>query len=112
MEFVMQLFFNIVNYGRKNERNLFCCFLFFHIFVSIFLFIVANTEHLSSLHDGMGIWNFARDSSKYHQEALKLVAHLQRHEWAEWWNLYRNHLNVKIISLTYLITGYHVPITY
>ena len=112
MEFVMQFFFNTLNYCRKNERNLFFCFLFFHIFVSTFLSFLAHSEHLSSLHDGMGVWYFALDSGKYHQEALNLVTHLQRHEWAEWWNLYRNHLNVKIISLTYLITGYHVPITY
>ena len=108
----MQFFFNTLNYCRKNERNLFFCFLFFHIFVSTFLSFLAHSEHLSSLHDGMGVWYFALDSGKYHQEALNLVTHLQRHEWAEWWNLYRNHLNVKIISLTYLITGYHVPITY
>ncbi len=108
----MQLFFNTLNYCRKNERNLFFCFLFFHIFVSIFLFVLAHTEHLSSLHDGMGLWYFALDSGKYHKEALDLVTHLQRHEWSEWWNSYANHPNVKIISLTYLITGYHVPIAY
>jgi len=108
----MQLFFNTLNYCRKNERNLFFCFLFFHIFVSIFLFIVANTEHLSSLHNGMGIWYFALDSGKYHLEALNLITHLQSHEWSEWWALYPEHHHVKIISLTYLITGYHVPISF
>ena len=60
----------------------------------------------------MGIWYFALDSSKYHLEALELLTHLERHEWSEWWGLYSDHQHVKIISLTYLITGYHVPISF
>ena len=87
MEFVMQPLLNILNYCRKNERNMVFYLLFFHIFVGIFLFIVANSEHLSSMHDGLGFWHFARDSAKYHEEALNLVAHLRRHEWSEWLNL-------------------------
>ncbi|MDB4140319.1 hypothetical protein N9746_07430 [Candidatus Thioglobus sp.] len=60
----------------------------------------------------MGIWYFALDSGKYHQEALNLITHLQSHEWSEGWALYPEHQHVKIISLTYLITGYHEPISF
>ena len=108
----MWIFSNIVNQCRENEKRMFVYLLFFHIFVSVFLFITANTEYFSSLHNGEGLWNFAMDSTLYHKESLNSIVHLQNSEWQEWWQLYPNHGHVRLISFIYWITGYHIPIAY
>jgi hypothetical protein len=108
----MWIFSNIVNQCRENEKRMFVYLLFFHIFVSVFLFITANTEYFSSLHNGEGLWNFAMDSTLYHKESLNSIVYLQNSEWQEWWQLYPNHRHVRLISFIYWITGYHIPIAY
>ena len=108
----MIYFSTIANYCMENKRSTFVFLLLFHIIISVILFGVANTEYFSSLHNGEGIWNFARDSKKYHNEALDLIPYIEKSAWSDWWSLYPNHQNVKLISLTYWLTGYHSPISY
>ena len=108
----MVFFPTIVNYCMENKRSMFVFLLFFHVVISVILFSLANTEYFSSLHNGEGLWNFARDSTKYHNEALHLVTHIEKSAWYEWWYLYPHHQNVKLISLTYWLTGYHSPISF
>ena len=109
---MMIYFSSIVNYCLENKRNMFVFLLFFHVFISVILFNVANTEYLSSLHNGYGLWNFAQDSNKYHDEALNLIPYLEKSAWSDWWHLYPDHHHVKVISLIYWITGIHSPISF
>jgi len=96
----------------KNKRSMFVFLLLFHIIISITLFSAANTEYFSSLHNGEGLWNFARDSTLYHEEALNLVTYIEKSAWFDWWYLYPDHQHIKLISLVYWITGYHSPIAF
>ena len=108
----MIYFSTIVNYCLENKRNMFVFLLFFHVVISVILFSLANTEYFSGLHSGEGLWNFARDSNKYHNEALDLIKYIEKSAWSDWWYLYANHQNVKLISLTYWLTGHHSPISF
>ncbi len=106
------MLFIIMNFWKDNERSVFFYLFLFHIIVSVFLFVLANTEYLSSLHNGEGLWNFAIDSTLYHKEALNSIAYLQNSDWLNWWQLYPNHQHVRIISLIYWVTGYYEPIAF
>ncbi len=86
--------------------------LSFHIFVSVIFSLVAYSSIASHLHDGNGLWNFAKDSTLYHKEAIHLVQLINESHWLEWWKLYPYHLNVKLISLIYWVTGYSLPIMF
>ena len=108
----MIYFSTIANYCMENKRRMFVFLLLFHIIISVTLFSVANTEYLSSLHNGEGLWHFARDSNLYHKEAINLTAYIENSAWFDWWYLYPDHLHVKVISLIYWLTGYHSPISY
>ena len=74
----MIYFSTIVNYCLENKRNMFVFLLFFHVVISVILFSLANTEYFSSLHNGEGLWNFARDSRKYHKEAINLITYIEK----------------------------------
>ena len=98
----------------ENKRSMFVFLLLFHIIISVILFSVANTEYFSSLHNGEGLWNFARDSTLYHREALILVTYLENSAWVDWWQMPNKTklMHIQVISLIYWITGYHSPITF
>ena len=108
----MIYFFTIANYCRENKRSMFLFLLLFHIVISVTLFSIANTEYLSSLHNGEGLWNFTRDSTYYHKEVLNLVTYIEKSQWFAWWYSYLNHSHLKVASLIYWITGYHSPIVF
>ena len=108
----MKIATRISNYQEENERLVFAYLLFFHVFVGIFLYFIAHTEYLSSLHNGEGFWHFAKDANLYHKEALNLVEYMHKSEWANWWKLYPDHQNVKIISLVYWVTNYQESIIF
>ena len=100
------------NFWKDNEKSMFLYLFLFHVIISVSLFIVANTEYLSSLHNGEGLWNFAVDSTLYHKEALNSIIYLENSEWLSWWQLYQDHQHVRIISLVYWLTGYYEPIIF
>ena len=108
----MIYFSTIVNYCMENKRSMFVFLLFFHVVISVIIFNIANTEYFSSLHNGEGIWNFATDSTKYHNEALNAITYIEKSAWSDWWFLYPDHQQVKVISLIYWLTGYHSPISF
>ena len=98
----------------ENKRGMFVFLLLFHIIISVILFSIANTEYFSSLHNGEGLWNFARDSTLYHKEALTLVTYLENSAWVDWWHIptYTKVMHIQVVSLMYWITGYHSPIVF
>ena len=104
---------NDINNYIKNRLFLSLFILMsFHAVIAIVFFVIANSEHLSHLHNGAGIWNFARDATLYHKESIDMVSLLRNYEWIAWWLSYPYHQNVKLISLTYWLTGYSVPISF
>ena len=107
------LMFN--NFFQKIESRpvlTFCLLLIFHALVTIILFVIANSEYLSHLHNGQGFWNFSRDSTLYHQEAINASTLLHNSQWLDWWSSYRLHQHVKWIALVYWATGYEAPILF
>ena len=90
----------------------FCLLLVFHALVAIILFVIANSEYLSHLHNGQGYWNFSRDSTLYHQEAINASTFLHNSQWLDWWSSYPLHQHVKWIALVYWTTGYEAPILF
>ena len=107
------LMFN--NFFQKIESRpvlTFCLLLIFHALVAIILFVVANSEYLSHLHNGQGFWYFAIDSTLYHQEASNSTTFLRNSQWLDWWSSYGRHQHVKWIALVYWATGYEAPILF
>ena len=107
------LMFN--NFFQKIESRpvlTFCLLLIFHALVAIILFVVANSEYLSNLHNGQGFWNFSRDSILYHQEAINASTFLRNSQWFDWWSSYGRHQHVKWIALVYWATGHEALISF
>ena len=107
------LMFN--NFFQKIESRpvlTFCLLLIFHALVAIILFVIANSEYLSHLHNGQGFWYFAIDSTLYHQEAINSTTFLSNSQWLDWWSSYGRHKHVKWIALVYWATGYEAPILF
>jgi len=107
------LMFN--NFFQKIESRpvlIFCLLLIFHALVAIILFVIANSEYLSNLHNGQGFWYFAIDSTLYHQEASNSTTFLRNSQWLDWWSSYELHEQVKLIALVYWATGYEAPISF
>jgi len=108
----MTLFYNVTAKIENNKLLLVFLLFVFHVCLATGLFLIANSEYVSHLHNGEGFWNFARDSIKYHKESLESLVFLQESRWVEWWYSYDIHHNVKLISLVYWFTGYNVPISF
>ena len=107
------LMFN--NFFQKIESRpvlTFCRLLIFHALVAIILFVVANSEYLSNLHNGQGFWYFAIDSTLYHQEAINSTTFLRNSQWLDWWSAYELHQHVKWIALVYWATGHEALISF
>ena len=103
------------NFFQKIESRpvlTFCLLLIFHALVAIILFVIANSENLSHLHNGQGFWYFAIDSTLYHQEAINSTTFLRNSQWLDWWSSYGRHQHVKWIALVYWATGYESPILF
>ncbi|MBT6134715.1 MAG: hypothetical protein HOH49_04570 [Kordiimonadaceae bacterium] len=103
------------NFFQKIESRpvlTFCLLLIFHALLAIILFVVANSEYLSNLHNGQGFWNFSKDSTLYHLEASNASIFLRNSQWLDWWSAYGGHQHVKLISLVYWTTGHETPISF
>ena len=83
-----------------------------HIGISGVLAIISNTDFLDHLHNSQGLWNFAPDSNLYHSEAVYQLEFLKNHEWIEWLYSFPSHKNVKLISLSYWISGHSNPFSF
>ena len=86
--------------------------IFFHIAFSGFLALIASSDFLSHLHNGEGFWNFAKDSTLYHKEAIIQLQYLKDSDWVRWFLSFPDHQNVKLISLSYWVSGYSIPFSY
>ncbi|MBT4709314.1 MAG: hypothetical protein HOB81_03525 [Flavobacteriaceae bacterium] len=93
---------------KINEKTVlvFIVLIAFHLFIASSLFLISNSEFLSSQHYGNGFWKFAADSILYHNEVIDSLAFLEKSQWGLWWNAYSSHAHVKYISLIYWLTGY------
>ena len=132
MRNLMNYFSNFSNYCMENKNRVFIFLIFFHILCTLSLFILANTEYLSSLHFNTHttniwtdyrvkadidythaiFWKFAADSFIYHIEAINAVDYIEKSLWVDWLEMYPHHQHVKLISILYWITGYHSPLVY
>ena len=90
-----------------NKKFIYFLLFFFHISFSWLVYSIANSDLLTHLHNGEGIWHFASDADLYRQEGLVQLEYLLKSDWWAWLASYNNHLNVKLISLSYWITGNH-----
>ena len=96
---------------RKNIWIYLLLFLF-HILVTGFITFISNSDYLTSLHNGRGFWNITGDSSIYHREALTQLGYLSNYEWLNWFKSFAAHQNVKVISLSYWVTGFSHPLSF
>ena len=61
---------------KYRPLHIFLLFYFFHLFLSVCLFLLANTNILMSMHNGEGIWNLYPDVSSYHEQALRVYNYI------------------------------------
>jgi len=94
-----------------DKKIIYLLLFLFHILFSWTLNSIAYSDFLSNLHNGEGFWFFAVDSIKYHNEAINQLEYLKNSDWISWFNSYKNHVNVKVISLSYWILGNPSPIS-
>ena len=94
-----------------DKKIIYLLLFLFHIALSWTFNSIAYSDFLSNLHNGEGFWFFAADSIKYHNEAIIQLEYLKNSDWISWLNSYKNHVNVKIISLSYWIFGNPNPIS-
>jgi len=94
-----------------DKKIIYLVLFFFHIALSWTFNSIAHSDFLANLHNGEGFWFFAVDSIKYHNEALIQLEYLKNSDWVTWFNSYTNHSNVKVISLSYWISGNPNPIS-
>ena len=117
-ELALNLFSLVAIYFSKNTRNLFLFLLFFHFIVSATLYYIAHTDFLAVFHTvstpdlNEGFWNFSKDSTKYHLEALSIVSFINNGLWYEFLYEFPSHHHVKLIGFIYWITGLNLPITF
>ena len=97
--------------ASKNTSIYLSLFLF-HILVTGFVTFIANSDYLTSMHNGNGFWNITIDSSLYHREAITQLGYLNNYEWLNWAKSYAAHQNVKLISLSYWISGFSNPLSF
>jgi len=94
-----------------DKKNIFFLLFFFHIALSSLVHFVAHSNYLTWLHNGQGYWWLAGDAIRYQQEALIQLEYLKNSDWLDWAMSFNNHFNVKIISLTYWISGTSSPLS-
>ena len=89
--------------GRKKILQLFAGLFIFHILISALFYFISVKGYFPSFHNHKGIWNYAIDSSGYHQEALKGLELLKERRWGQWWRhkYGSNWWHVRWIALMY-----------
>ena len=80
---------------------LFFGLLSFHLAVSCLFYGISIRGYFPSLHDGRGIWNYAKDSRKYDEEAVASLCVLRENGFLEWWKSRSKYWHVKYIALMY-----------
>jgi len=78
--------------------------LIFHMGISVLMSWVVRTSHFLSFHAGLGLWNFAGDSIKYHENAIRVMNFLEKGDYVGWWGV-PELWHVKLISLDYAVMG-------
>ena len=71
--------------------------------ISSLFYYVSVKGYFPSLNNGRGIWNYARDSERYQNEAKKIAIDLEGKGFLQWWNIRPKHYHVKFIALVYKI---------
>jgi hypothetical protein len=86
--------------------------ILFHMFLSVIFSSIAHSSIAANLHNGEGVWNFARDSTLYHREAIIETQLLNDGLWLEWLNSHKYHFNTKAISILYWLTNIKNPLIF
>jgi len=94
-----------------DKKIIYLLLFLFHILLGWTFNSIAYSDFLPSLHNGEGFWFFAADSMKYHSEAIIQLEYLKNSDWVIWFNSFKNHVNVKVISLSYWILENPSPIS-
>ncbi len=103
---------SIVSYIDSRPIRVLFGLILFHVFLSVVFSSIAHSSIAAHLHNGEGFWNFARDSTLYHQEAIIQTQLLNDGLWLEWLNSYAYHLNTKAISILYWLTNIENPLVF
>jgi hypothetical protein len=96
----------------SNKFIFFFLLFSFHIAISAIVTLISHSDFLSSLHNGKGYWYVTRDAILYHREALIQLDYLMASQWESWLKSFAVHHNVKLISLTYWVTGFSSPFAF
>ena len=96
-------------WAEANSLRMGFALFVFHGLISLAMYSIGCSSYFSSMHNGLGMWNFAPDSIGYHKEASQLLSYLQSGDMAHWWSgapeWEVNHPHTKLISLVYLVFG-------
>ena len=87
--------------NRKNLLPLLLGLFIFHVGVSTLFYGISIHGYFSTLNNGKGIWNYAKDSNGYHKEALKNLNMFQKEGVVKWWKLKPKYWHVKYIAFMY-----------
>jgi hypothetical protein len=94
---------NVIEIIEKKPIQVIIGLLVFHFITSFIVFWIAHSPYFSGFHNENGLWNFSRDSTLYHIEAIELVDSIRLGNWREWWSLYSVHAHVKWLALIYWV---------
>jgi hypothetical protein len=94
---------NVLEIIEKKPIQVIIGLLVFHVIASCIVSWISYSPYFTDFHNGNGLWNFSRDSTLYHLEAIELVDSIRAGNWGEWWSLYSMHAHVKWLALIYWI---------
>jgi hypothetical protein len=94
---------NVLEIIEKKPIQVIIGLLVFHVITSFIVSWIAYSHYFISFHNGNGLWNFSRDSTLYHLEAIELVDSIRVGNWGEWWYLHSMHAHVKWLALIYWV---------
>jgi hypothetical protein len=103
---------SIVSYIYLRPIMVLIGLIFFHMLLSVVFSSIAHSSIAAHLHNGEGFWNFARDATLYHKEAIIETQLLNDGLWIEWLNSHKYHLNTKAISILYWVTNIKNPLIF
>ena len=97
----------LINWAEEHPYKLAAILFLFHLFVSLFMYIVSCSPFLAGMHNGQGLWNFAIDSFGYDQRAIRGSLMLHAGDFSAWWagdtTSVVQYPHVRLIALMYFV---------
>jgi hypothetical protein len=94
---------NVLEIIEKKPIQVIIGLFVFHVITSFIVSWIAYSPYFTGFHNENGLWNFSRDSTLYHLEAIELVESIRIGNWGKWWSLHSEHAHVKWLALIYWI---------